>query len=376
MNSYGKVAKDIRFNKNLNYSINVNGTLKEFMPDNSLVPLTVYTGIDSIDDSKCLIASINGVEISVARLVLGVFCGLIKAPINYKDGDIKNCKNKNLKYEINEIEYDTENDEYIIYGEVYKRVPGFENYYMSKKGTVYSKYSREFTKRTVSENGYYAITLSDCEGKRKPYKVHRLNWMTWNGPIPEDKIVDHKDTNRLNPSLDNLQLLTQRENVQKDADKIISRKLSASEVYQLRMLYYRGSTCAYLSQLFKVSLKSVYETIQFYNYKDYDRKPEEYTFTNDDIKDINYLYHISKMSLQGIANRYMTNINDIEQNIDINFMKRYVLEEKETVTMSAETAKEIYSRLQAGERGIDLANEYNVTNANISRIKRQFSKKE
>ena len=382
MSSYGKEAKDIRFSKSLDYSINVNGIVKEFMPDNSLVPIKSYEGKDRITGKKTMLVELEYEgeceEISLPRLVLGVFCGLVTstAKIIYKDGDFRNCKNKNLKYSIDDITYNESMNEYYIYGEIYKHIPGFENYYISKEGIIYSKYFGEFVKRTISENGYYVATLSDKDGVRKPYKVHRLNWLTWRVPIPKDKIVDHRDTNRLNPSLENLQLLTQHENVQKDSDKIISYKLTENDVYQIRMMYSRGVSCSALADMFKVNLKNIYQTVQFINYKYYDKKPKEYEFTVSDIKDINYQIYILNKPMQVVANRYMTSIEDIESVLDDKFKEKYQPEVKETVTMTEETAREIYNSLKSGESNISLAKEYNVTNANISRIKKQFEKLE
>lgn len=45
--------------------------------------------------------------------------------------------------------------------------------------------------------------------------MHRLIWEHCNGLIPEDKVVDHIDDNPDNNRIENLQLLTQAENVKK-----------------------------------------------------------------------------------------------------------------------------------------------------------------
>jgi hypothetical protein len=44
--------------------------------------------------------------------------------------------------------------------------------------------------------------------------LHRLVYSAFNGPIPEDKVVDHIDGDKFNNKLSNLRLLTPRENSQ------------------------------------------------------------------------------------------------------------------------------------------------------------------
>lgn len=51
-------------------------------------------------------------------------------------------------------------------------------------------------------------------GKSK--MVHRIVWETFIGPIPSDKVLDHISNDRNNNSLTNLQLLSHRQNTQKN----------------------------------------------------------------------------------------------------------------------------------------------------------------
>jgi len=48
--------------------------------------------------------------------------------------------------------------------------------------------------------------------------VHRMVWEAFNGPIPGRLEINHKDLNRSNNNLENLELLTHRENVQHAID--------------------------------------------------------------------------------------------------------------------------------------------------------------
>ena len=63
-------------------------------------------------------------------------------------------------------------------------------------------------------DGYPSVSLV-VNGKRTTLLWHRVVWEHFNGTIPEDKEVDHKDHNRENPLVSNLQLLTPQKNKQK-----------------------------------------------------------------------------------------------------------------------------------------------------------------
>ena len=79
---------------------------------------------------------------------------------------------------------------------------GEDNHIRSKKGTLSSKLMR---------NGYY-MTSAQYDGKMYYFMEHRVIWVWNNGPIPGGLVINHKDYNRANNALDNLELLTQKEN--------------------------------------------------------------------------------------------------------------------------------------------------------------------
>lgn len=59
------------------------------------------------------------------------------------------------------------------------------------------------------------LTVNLCrDGVYVRRSIHRLVWEAFNGPIPGRLEVNHKDLDRANNRLDNLELLTHRENVQ------------------------------------------------------------------------------------------------------------------------------------------------------------------
>lgn len=122
--------------------------------------------------------------------------------------------------------------------EVWKDVVGYEGLYQVSnfgnikslkryvKGKVENRLQKEkiLSKRLVGAKGnqYYAVTL--CNNKdRKQFKVSVLVAMVFLNHTPNGYvgfIVDHIDNNPLNNNLNNLQVITKRENSSKDKKSI------------------------------------------------------------------------------------------------------------------------------------------------------------
>jgi len=62
--------------------------------------------------------------------------------------------------------------------------------------------------------GYYQVHLHN-NGKKKSKYVHRLVWIAFNGEIPDGFEIDHDDCDKSNNCLDNLKLLTRKQNMEK-----------------------------------------------------------------------------------------------------------------------------------------------------------------
>lgn len=94
--------------------------------------------------------------------------------------------------------------------EIWKPIPGYEGrYWASNLGRIKSR--RKILKTHYSESGYEKVSLYK-HGK----KVHRLVMAAFEGekPYPEFE-VNHKDGDRSNNKLDNLEYVTHYENLSK-----------------------------------------------------------------------------------------------------------------------------------------------------------------
>ncbi|MDR2874289.1 MAG: HNH endonuclease [Methanobrevibacter sp.] len=63
--------------------------------------------------------------------------------------------------------------------------------------------------KTAISNGYYIIGGNEKGYKNK--KLHRLIWEEVNGPIPKGYFIHHKDENRMNNDIENLEIMSHAE---------------------------------------------------------------------------------------------------------------------------------------------------------------------
>ena len=112
--------------------------------------------------------------------------------------------------------------------EIWKDIKGFENaYQVSTSGRIRTK-TREINSGKCSIRILESMPLKPLKGNCKYYLVglykkskikrllvHRLVYENFIGEVPRGKTIDHIDNDPLNNRLDNLQLLTNRDNVSK-----------------------------------------------------------------------------------------------------------------------------------------------------------------
>ncbi len=86
------------------------------------------------------------------------------------------------------------------------------DYFVTMDGCIYR--GETGVKLRISPNSKGYLTLRMCEnGVRRSYRIHRMVWECWHGPIAPGMEINHKDFDKLNPRLSNLELMTHAENV-------------------------------------------------------------------------------------------------------------------------------------------------------------------
>ena len=93
-----------------------------------------------------------------------------------------------------------------------KRIKTHSNYFISDCGKIFNKYKKEL--KFDPSNGYYRIWLCEQKVKTK-YFVHVLVAMHFCRGYSPDKIVNHKDHDKLNCHYKNLECITQSDNIKK-----------------------------------------------------------------------------------------------------------------------------------------------------------------
>lgn len=128
--------------------------------------------------------------------------------------------------------------------ELWKEINDFPNYEVSNLGRIRNNNSKRVLKEHIINSGYKSINMVGKEGKSKSKTVHRIvaKYFVYK---PEGKnIVHHKDNNVFNNQADNLEWVTQKENIayannQERLNTHTARaqlkKVSSKEVYQKDM---------------------------------------------------------------------------------------------------------------------------------------------
>lgn len=109
--------------------------------------------------------------------------------------------------------------------EKWKSIPNYEGLYEASnfgriRSLLFNRY--KILKPSLNTSGYLKLNLYK-EKKRKTKRVHILVAETFLNHVPNKHVlvVDHKDNNKLNNKLENLQIITQRLNTSKDKKSVV-----------------------------------------------------------------------------------------------------------------------------------------------------------
>lgn len=119
------------------------------------------------------------------------------------DNEKKLRKGSYFPYEV--YNFDETDDKIIVFVDMLKSrgyYIGEDNHIRSKKGVLSSK---------LMKNGYY-MTSAQYDCKIYYFMEHRVIWVWNNGAIPKGLVINHKDYNRANNAIENLEIMTQKEN--------------------------------------------------------------------------------------------------------------------------------------------------------------------
>lgn len=86
-----------------------------------------------------------------------------------------------------------------------------------KNNNGYRKIKERILKPSISNSGYYLVALSkNC--KMHTYSIHKLVMEHFNRCAFNCEVINHKDHNKLNNNIENLEYVTQKENIAKEIE--------------------------------------------------------------------------------------------------------------------------------------------------------------
>lgn len=155
----------------------------------------------------------------------------------------------------------------------------YDNFEISNTGQIRNLKTGKLLKHCISKTGYYFVSLS--MGKRGKVKLIRLHKALAETFIPNPNpdiynVVHHKDSNKLNYNLDNLEWTTSKINTQyhleeayKKDDKANNRKLSIDDVIFIRSNYSESNySLSELGKMFNVSKTTILNIVHNIFYKE------------------------------------------------------------------------------------------------------------
>ena len=133
------------------------------------------------------------------------------------------------------------------------------NYYVTDDGRVWSERTQKYLSPQYDKNGYVKVQMRSTDNKSHRYSVHRLVLENFKPVEGMEKLqVNHKDGNKLNNNLSNLEWTTCEENIthaiQNNLRATINgaSKLTPEQVIEIFRRAWNGETNIKLGKEFNV----------------------------------------------------------------------------------------------------------------------------
>lgn len=165
--------------------------------------------------------------------------------------------------------------------EEWKDIVGYEGYYqvssygnvksldrniVRKDGKIYRCYSRILIPFQGHTCNYLTVQLSKNNITQK-YMIHRLVAYMFLGLLPDSSLeVNHKDGNRHNNCVDNLEIITHQENINHSVamnlkhdygEQSTNAKLTNKDAAMIRQMWYNGVKQVELAEMYRVSKQAI-----------------------------------------------------------------------------------------------------------------------
>ena len=112
-----------------------------------------------------------------------------------------------------------------------KKIQNYTNYYIYDNGDVLNIKTEKILKGSIGKNGYKYYRLSK-NGNKKMHYAHRLVAEAFLENLNDLPVVNHKDGNKLNNNVDNLEWVTYTENIAHAHSNELIQKRKKSNYYK------------------------------------------------------------------------------------------------------------------------------------------------
>ena len=150
--------------------------------------------------------------------------------------------------------------------EIFKDVKGYEGYYeISNLGRVRSTSykGKRILKPALTKNGYLNVIF--CVNQKKEHKlIHRLVAEAFIPNINNYSTVNHKDEDKLNNYVENLEWLSVEDNNRYSNSKMLTKE----KVLQIPSLIDQGYTQLEIAKYFNVSRRAIQSILRGEHWKD------------------------------------------------------------------------------------------------------------
>ena len=153
---------------------------------------------------------------------------------------------------------------------VTKKVPGYSDYAVTTDGRLISyKKGKETIIEGYSGSGYCNVNLSNSKGVTKSFQLHRLVAITFLNNPKKHPIVNHKDGNKLNNVLSNLEWTSHRGNTLHGTRILEPKKKAARQEKQLAdfqtrlsIINHAQSACVSNPELFQTIIAATLQDLK------------------------------------------------------------------------------------------------------------------
>ena len=158
------------------------------------------------------------------------------------------------------------------------KIPDFPRYFINEDGEVLSKARYKQGRRlkpVLHHEGYYFVTLRK-DGQSFHRNVHKLLALVFIGPPPSEKHeVNHRDGNKVNNAISNLEWVTHAENMAHAAayglyqrgEKHSNARLKRHQVAEIKLRLSRGERPREIARHYDISDGSIYAIEKGANWK-------------------------------------------------------------------------------------------------------------